>query len=98
MLSGSVGIPLGQLPCLLPHLLAKGLVSSSRLGRVQSCRIHVPMLSWVGRMLGICSVAYLSGHTRLVFNVVPMCPYCEVCCAQGFWYLGGPWTFCCSQM
>ena len=56
-MSGSVGRPLGQQLRLLPYLLAIGLGISSGPGIFQSCRIHVPMLSWVCRMLVICSVA-----------------------------------------
>ena len=47
MVLGSEGILLGQLPRLLPHLLAKGLGISSRLGIVPSWRILFLMLSWV---------------------------------------------------
>ena len=50
MVSGYVSLLLGQMPRWLTYMLAKGLGSSSGLGRIELCRIHVTMLSWVCRI------------------------------------------------
>ena len=83
MVSGSIGILLGNLPRLLPYLLSKGLGGSSGPVRVQLCRIHVPMLYLVCMMEGICIVALHAGHTRLLVCMVLRCPCCVFCRAQG---------------
>ena len=95
MLSGSEGLLLGQLQRLLPYLLEKGLRISSLMGRVQLCWILVPILSWVCRIKGICSVAWQAGHTILIVRVVPRCPCCAVCRPLGLWCLGVAWVFSC---